>query len=149
VRGRSAHESTVAGIPLLSVPVPSTRSGVESSPALQASAAADAAEVASATAGSAAPPPPLAPEEARRLAKRAAGCLEDPRCRLDEAVRLHAEAVSAGRPRPTGACCSTLDEIACLKRCESRPSMCVDDEIHDELTPARVDEALAAVADGI
>jgi NADH-quinone oxidoreductase subunit E len=35
-----------------------------------------------------------------------------------------------------------LDEVVCLKRCESGPSMRVNGEITDELTPGRVDEIL-------
>ena len=35
-----------------------------------------------------------------------------------------------------------LDEIVCLKRCESGPSMRVNGEIVDALTPDRVDEIL-------
>ncbi|MFT3768560.1 MAG: lysozyme inhibitor LprI family protein [Minicystis sp.] len=52
--------------------------------------------VASAPPSAAPPPAPLPPDEARRRAKRATDCLQDPRCRLEEAVRLHTEAVDAG-----------------------------------------------------
>jgi NADH:ubiquinone oxidoreductase subunit E len=42
-----------------------------------------------------------------------------------------------------------LDEIVCLKRCESGPSMRVNGEIIDELTPGRVDEILDEILDEI
>jgi NADH:ubiquinone oxidoreductase subunit E len=38
-----------------------------------------------------------------------------------------------------------LDEVVCLQRCESGPSMRVNGEILDALTPDRVDEILAAI----
>jgi|HubBroStandDraft_4_1064222.scaffolds.fasta_scaffold226059_2 NADH:ubiquinone oxidoreductase subunit E len=38
-----------------------------------------------------------------------------------------------------------LDEVVCLKRCASGPSMRVNGEILDELTPGRVDEILAEI----
>src|SRR5690349_15248910 len=42
----------------------------------------------------------LSPEAARALAKRASGCLVDPRCRREEAARLSAEAVEADAIHP-------------------------------------------------
>jgi NADH-quinone oxidoreductase subunit E len=53
---------------------------------------------------------------------------------------LHAGAVSAdGRV--------ALQEIVCLKRCESGPAVRLDGEIHDDLTPARLDALLGPLLD--
>jgi len=41
-----------------------------------------------------------------------------------------------------------LQEIVCLKRCESGPALRLDGAIHDELTPERVEALLGPLRDG-